>query len=324
MSEIKRALSPALRWLAICASTPLVQSVLLHLAFHARFGPNNVVLGNYTWDIVPILGAAAAYCFVTFYQRALFTPRFSRRCAIAVSALTFLLAGWLGGYPKIVHALGPEVATAVLLAASGSWLLCGALLFLDVPGGWRAAFRAQAPRFLYAAVGFAALALLPRIQESCWLLLSRITGLTAYVLIKLTGTSVVLHVSPYISLQNRFFFADVKSPCSGLEGIGYFFFLYALVRVLEGFSLRPWREMQVGLVGLATVLFLNGLRIALLFVAAVNARRYLSSRAVSEAFVWAFHSNVGWLLYLVGLLFFFRYVFRLRPRASFQSAEGVN
>ncbi len=302
--------------LVTVAVLPAGEGIALRQAWRHAFGANNFALGSYGWDMILPLVAASALCFVLFYRRGFFRLRFRPRVLAVNGCLVGLVAATLAFYPHLVLRCGAVVATLWLLGSSAGCLASAALIFL-LPDEPFASARRQSTRLTFAALGVAALTLSPLIQDVCWQAFSRATGILAFVLVRLTGTPVTVHINPYISLEHPYFVADVKRACSGLEGVTYFFFLYSLLRVLEGFRLRPLWELGLCVGGVLGVVALNGLRLALFFVAAVYAKRWISQRVSYELFVGAFHSNLGWCLYLAGLLLLFRTVFSLRPRAVF-------
>jgi exosortase/archaeosortase family protein len=109
---------------------------------------------------------------------------------------------------------------------------------------------------------------------------------------------------------------EIASACSGLDGVRLFELLFALVVVLDWDRLQRWRALVGYVVGLASMLFANALRIALMVV--------LGNR-VSADLVVRYHLNAGWIfftsVFLLYLLVTYRWFLGIERRLPLAANE---
>jgi len=110
----------------------------------------------------------------------------------------------------------------------------------------------------------------------------------------------------------------VNFQCSGLEAVIFFITIFSLVMMLDHESMSP-RHMVCGyIVGILYMCVINILRIVILVAHGAETVKRMGAQA-AQATVELWHNNLGWLIYCVGLMFFFAVFFRatqVRDRAS--------
>ncbi|MCB0406222.1 MAG: exosortase/archaeosortase family protein [Bdellovibrionales bacterium] len=103
---------------------------------------------------------------------------------------------------------------------------------------------------------------------------------------------------------------NIAEPCGGFTGYMLFFVLYSIVLVLDG-SKAP-RRLRWGalLFGVLYMSFLNILRIGLLLGFALREGRTHGKEAAAAFVKGLFHSHAGWIVYLIGLIPFFWFLYK--------------
>ena len=125
----------------------------------------------------------------------------------------------------------------------------------------------------------------------------------------------------YFTLWNPDFAISMVMGCSGLEGIFFFLFTYCLVKL---FGLEKENSLGKSFVvccaGVTLMLVLNILRISFFFALSLFLERHYANNQGKAFCEWAFHANIGWFLYLAGLIVFFRTLTVIRSKGVFSSA----
>jgi len=151
-----------------------------------------------------------------------------------------------------------------------------------------------------------------------WEFFSDMVGQAVYWLLKLVGQDPTITDSvhgPIITFPE--FSLRIEAPCSGIESISLFIFLFALIVIIDRKKLIPWRAALMFFVGVVGVFLVNILRIFILFLIAI----YIDL----EFAVHTFHTNAGWILFIMyfGLYWFFVYGFinKKEPDRNIRSSE---
>lgn len=137
-----------------------------------------------------------------------------------------------------------------------------------------------------------------------WEIFSEGVGQAVYRLLELVGENPTITASdhgPVIGFRE--FSLRIEAPCSGIESISLFVFLYALIVIIDWKKLRPWRSLAMFLLGVAGVYAVNILRIFVLFLIAIHIDLQFA--------VHTFHTNAGWILFIMyfGVFWYFAYGF---------------
>ncbi|MBU0732213.1 exosortase/archaeosortase family protein [Patescibacteria group bacterium] len=137
-----------------------------------------------------------------------------------------------------------------------------------------------------------------------WEVFSDAVGYSVFWLLQLFGQNPTFSESnfgPVIGFPE--FSLRIEAPCSGIESISLFIFLFALIVIIDRKKLIPWRAVSMFVIGILGVFLVNILRIFILFLIAI----YIDL----EFAVHTFHTNAGWILFIMyfGLFWFFVYGF---------------
>lgn len=84
---------------------------------------------------------------------------------------------------------------------------------------------------------------------------------------------------------------NIGQPCSGIESMSLFLFLYAVIIFIDWKEIKNWKALVLLPIGVVGMYLTNVLRIGMLF--AVGARWGV------QFAVGAFHSNIGWILFVL-------------------------
>lgn len=215
--------------------------------------------------------------------------------------------------------LGLLSASAIF--ASLGWIAAGLLtgtvcflasFFVQVSlTSWRRAIADSGARLLIPAAGVIAMILYPQVLRHFWAPLADATSYAVEWALGLAGYPVErLEVWHSIRLRHPDFTASIGMGCSGMEGIFFFFLALSVYRFLKPKRLGAIREVLLLGSGACVLWLSNVARIFVFFIAAVHLRRSASPQQARDFFVWAFHENIGWLIYAIVLVAFFAVVER--------------
>lgn len=182
---------------------------------------------------------------------------------------------------------GPAVLVAITLAAAGTAVLAAATA---APPS--AILRALLSRWMLPLSALCAGGLAwwaAEAAEALWGTLSRATLGAAAALLSLGGAVAVDAASS--QLRFRGFGVTIAPVCSGADGIGLVLVFQALWLVLARTRVRLGRALVLLPIGAAAAVAANVVRIAILV--AVGAAGH------PDAAVGAFHSKLGWLLFVL-------------------------
>lgn len=278
---------------------------------HRSLGPALSSLGFYSRDFyVPIF--VGFWTLAAFYlQRKKLHTRFSRKAAHWHLAAISLFGATLIRYDSLVVLISPAIASFLLLTFVSAVIVSLLFVFLDLERliGY---LRAQGARVFLLILGVALIGFYPSLVQMNWGWLVRATGLCVLFALKTLGMNVNGYDMAYaVGISHSYLNVSINSSCSGMEGVFFFLFSFCLyLFVAEG----KWSGLRATLVAAAGILIMccvNILRIVLFFSLCV----YLNSiRAPGSAlFSWAFHANIGWLLYLISIAAML-FVVRSNPR----------
>ena len=157
------------------------------------------------------------------------------------------------------------------------------------------------------------------LNDLLWKSLSKTTGLVAWLLLRGMGYEVSLFSdASSAGLRSDLFSVQILAPCSGLEGIFFFVFVFSFVLLIDWDLFRKQSQLTLYLFGFLFALLLNAVRIALFFSFAARESKVVGKEAAAQFFVRAFHSYSGVLIYLLGVGVILIWLYR---RASHLSKE---
>ncbi len=93
------------------------------------------------------------------------------------------------------------------------------------------------------------------------------------------------------------FRVDIYEPCSGVEGITLFIFVYLSYLMVDWSMVRKWRALCAGLLGILIMYGANVLRIYLIMVLGFEVFERMGAAAAYTLVVRYFHGHIGWFLY---------------------------
>jgi exosortase/archaeosortase family protein len=289
---------------------PVLETAAIRWAGHRAFGPNVSALGFHFTDIYwpLLLGAFFSICHLKqrkrlpFRFQGLFLMTNIVLFTVTVTGLLFSDYVWM--------AVGSSGSALLFFSGGLATLMTAPLAFLDTRSllGWAQSNLVRLGLIFMAVV---TLASFPYVLQVLWPWMIVPLGESLRFCFQALGFSITrFDIENVIGIHHPLLRVSVGMPCSGLLGI--FFFLFAYFLYL-GFTDRraPLRRRVIdGCLGVTLMFLINVFRIVLFFSVAIWINKLSSLQYGKRFFVWAFHENIGWLLYLVGLYWFFRYLGR--------------
>ncbi len=290
----------------------IVELFILHAFVVARFGPNNTAFGMYGRDVLfPLF--LGIFLYVCHLQREMgLAPRFFLG---PVLLNFFLLVCALAIFAAQAEFATPsETGWAMaLFFLFGLGALASSYFLFLAPRTWLEATRELGSKIIYPSLGLILLVGYPIFLKWAWIPMAQFTAQIVSVLLHAFGVTTRVSATSQILLRHPKMSANIAIACSGLEGIFFFSFFLLLIRTFE----KPARGMRFEIswfvAGIFAMFLLNALRIASFFLIGLYLVEH--DYGTGYQFVgWAFHSNVGWIGYFVGLvvLFQLRHWMRLR------------
>jgi exosortase/archaeosortase family protein len=150
-----------------------------------------------------------------------------------------------------------------------------------------------------------------------WTFLSRITTLSVTKLLVILGLPMIKDVSNSYMIQHPSFGTLVGAPCSGLEGVFFFIAAFSFILMIEPERPSRLRIAVIYCIGIIYMFVLNIVRITFFFLIALWAVQKWGQKEAAELYVSLFHGNIGWLIYTLGLAFFFALLFLAEKKNIF-------
>jgi len=287
---------------------PALQVALFRWAGHRALGHNVSVIGMHFSDVYwPLLLGLWMVLSYLLRQKTL-TARFNPRTGLFNFICCLLTLFVLVNFDSLWTQTG-SIALSVGLIVLGA-LTMGSSFFVFLNVGqvfnW---LRLQAPRLwlLIAAAGM--LFTFPYAMKLLWPVIIGPLGFCLKWTLFALGFSITrFEITHEILIHHPLLRVAVAMPCSGLHGVVFFLFAYFLYLFFSKYPSTLGRRIQFGLVGAGLMLVLNIFRIVLFFGVAIAIAKWHHTHTGNRFFVWAFHENIGWIIYLVGLFFIFRYL----------------
>jgi len=133
--------------------------------------------------------------------------------------------------------------------------------------------------------------------QRSWLFFSKAVSKVVFFLLSLNLKYVYLRYNNNVPIIGTSRFgATIYKPCSGIDGLSLFLLLFILILLVEWKHVNKLRAFLILPIGLIGMFMVNILRIYLLFLVGIY---------ISPSFaVGGFHSNIGWILFVVYFLMF--------------------
>ena len=112
---------------------------------------------------------------------------------------------------------------------------------------------------------------------------------------------------------SKYFVVEVYRTCSGLEGMSLFIFLLSIIFLLDWRIFRQVRILEIYLIGILYMFFINAVRIASVFSVGYHAWDPAASgfaKSLRGAPIELFHSFVGHIYYLTAFAIFAAIMYR--------------
>lgn len=148
------------------------------------------------------------------------------------------------------------------------------------------------------------LVIYPFLNDLFWVYLCTSTCRIVHKVITLIGYKDVLLLGDY-RIGNDLFKISIYSPCSGLEGISFYISAFSFFLIVsENRLLKPVFVVPGYILGIFSMIVLNVIRITSFFAFGVYISKTSGSFEGAKAAVNLFHSNIGWVLYTIGITAF--------------------
>ncbi len=302
-------------------SLPVIEIALIHSLVREALGQNNVVLGFYARDIyLPVL-IGMFISFLLIHERRPFRFQVQPRTLAANLLMLAALAALLSHFDAAVAFAGAAGVTFSLIAGVFALLLSSLVCFVCLAEVSRS-LQAFGFRLVYVLAALSSLILYRYILEAVWPTLVLITAKCVYWTLKALGFAITrFDIAHSIRISHPNLAVSIGMGCSGLEGVFFFLFAYSLYLL---FLEKPWplRRQALACAGGVVLLFaINTFRIVLFFAVAIAINQNLESKQGRAFFVWAFHENVGWLLYLFGIAAYLYFLGRFSATSGRREAS---
>lgn len=285
-------------------SIPVVEVYCLHRMVHAVLGPNNTVIGIYSRDIyLPVL-LGAILAMAKMHARRPFEFRLQpNTIAVNLTTLVFLSLALLH-HDWLALTIGSEAVVTLLILGAMLMAVSGLTVFTPFPD-LLDRVRSFGSRLWYLVGALGLLFTYPYVLAAVWPWLVKVTGFSVLMALRALGLGVTrFDVAQNIGIHHPLLRASIGMGCSGLEGIFFFLFAYLLVRLFAGRRASWFRTVAVVSGGICFMFVLNVFRIVLFFGVAVLINQHSTLPYGRAFFVWAFHQNIGWILYFFGIAAF--------------------
>ncbi len=144
----------------------------------------------------------------------------------------------------------------------------------------------------------------PALNSILWTYLSSSICKIVGKAITLLGYENIFLIGSY-TLKSPYFKISIHSPCSGLEGILMFITVFSVLFMLRNDeSLKPSFVFISFIVGIFYMYTLNIIRIVSYFLYGMSVASNSTSAEGAKRSIELFHSNVGWILYFIGIAIF--------------------
>jgi exosortase/archaeosortase family protein len=304
--EIKRQLVLLLSFVLLVGET-----LLFRFLTHAALGSNISKIGMYARDVyMPLFIGCLLGCNLLLKQGKV-RARFSV-LALGINLICLLAAATLcilhqaGHYP-ISH----EAFVALLMASVFGGLVSCFTIWMDFHPFIHAA-RRNPLRCILGVGAVGSLVAYVSILEKNWFWLIQVTGHSVYFVLRALGVQANLSDMTYaVGIRHPLLSASINMSCAGMEGMVFLFFAICLYFAATGVPVSAFKFLLISLLGTVFMFFVNIVRIVLFFC--VSAWMNLQGFSGGAFFSFAFHQNIGWLLYLLAIAFF---IYRLSTRPS--------
>jgi exosortase/archaeosortase family protein len=224
---------------------------------------------------------------------------------LCVNAFLFLLSFGCVTYVDKISFLGHSLFSGVLIGLTTATLGCSFFLFHSFRS-LRTCYAKYGVGGIFPFLATFVLVTYPHVLEQFWPPLSASTAACCGWLLTRFGVPAQLSsTGERFMLWHPHFAASINMGCSGLEGIFFFLFALSVVASFKEKLREPPRFITALIVGLALMFVLNVLRISSFFSFAVFLENKVAQQQGEKFFEWAFHENIGWMLYFSSLFLFF-------------------
>ncbi len=134
-----------------------------------------------------------------------------------------------------------------------------------------------------------------------WVILSFLVSKGVILVLSIFYSPELSYVGGIPNIKLLDFGASVSAPCSGIEGISLFILLFSIFVIYHRRTVNKEKVLFLYIVGIASVILLNILRIALLF--------WIGGVFSPALATGIFHSNLGWIMYSVYFVIFEIFLF---------------
>ena len=224
----------------------------------------------------------------------------SNRKAILLNLLSFLsYAGIISIMYKHLSLVNSPPVRFVLMILALTIILTGLISFIDL-----SILNNHKLKFLILTLLLFTIAAYPTLNLFLWRYLSSSTCKIVCCAINLFGYNNVSMIEDF-TLKSPIFKISIHSMCSGLEGISFFITSFSIfLIILSDNSLKLNFILFSYVIGIIYMYFLNIIRITAYFLFGLSLTSKYNSADAVKSILKLFHSNIGWILYLIGISLF--------------------
>ncbi len=158
--------------------------------------------------------------------------------------------------------------------------------------------------------------------KASWQPLSYYVGKTAKFFLSLTYSGTFFNTETFF-IGVREFAVYILQPCSGAEGIRLFVFLFTALIIADWKRIRKGPMVLLYLTGITIMFFANVVRIYLILLLGYEVYKKFGHQLAYKIVLDYFHTNFGWIFYMVIFLIFMRLTYPFLTRTSQKEKQSV-
>lgn len=291
-----------LQWIQVLFF-PICEIIIIRNTLHELLGSNLMRLGIHATDFYLPFALGITLVFFIIQKKEPLTIQLNKRLLSINLALIFILVQFKTFFSP--PNFSAEKTALTLLILPSLILFTSLFIFISFHELLQK-IRAHQIRFLIGIIALCFLLFYPLILELFWVPLSTSTAILSAWVLNLFGLKVeTLNLGGFFRMWSPYFSATMVMGCSGLEGIFFFIYSCLLLQMIDPLSFKRFPTLWIYLLGIFWMFFLNIVRLTTFFSIAAYLENHLRVEQGKEFYEWAVHTNIGWLLYFTGLIFFF-------------------
>ena len=159
--------------------------------------------------------------------------------------------------------------------------------------------------------------------ESYWQPLSLAIGRLSEFLLSLTYSGAFFTPDTFF-LGVREFAVTIYKPCSGIEGIRLFIFLFTIVVITDWHRISKLRAILIYFIGSLIMFMADVVRVYFIVLLGYEVYKRWGHAMAYRIVLEHFHSNFGWVLYITVILLLFKIFYPFLIRLSSKEKDSVS